>query len=44
MLLLARTTPADQVTKMTEGLSTFLVDMKAAATVAGTMTISPIRR
>ena len=42
MLLLARTTPADQVTKRTEGLSTFLVDMNAA-TVAGTMTISPIR-
>jgi alkylation response protein AidB-like acyl-CoA dehydrogenase len=42
MLLLARTTPADQVTKKTKGLSTFLVDMKAA-TAAGTMTISPIR-
>ena len=28
MLLLARTTPADQVEKRTEGLSTFLVDMK----------------
>jgi len=42
MLLLARTTPADQVTKKTEGLSTFLVDMKAA-TAAGTMTIRPIR-
>ena len=42
MLLLARTTPADQVTKKTEGLSTFLVDMKPA-TAAGTMTIRPIR-
>ncbi|MGH3137398.1 MAG: acyl-CoA dehydrogenase family protein [Gaiellaceae bacterium] len=42
MLLLARTTPADQVAKKTEGLSTFLVDMRAA-TAAGTMTIRPIR-
>ena len=42
MLLLARTTPADQVAKKTEGLSTFLVDMKAAL-AAGTMTIRPIR-
>jgi len=42
MLLLARTTPADQVSKKTEGLSTFLVDMKAAK-AAGTMTIRPIR-
>ena len=30
MLLLARTTPKDQVAKKTDGLSTFLVDMKAA--------------
>ncbi len=30
MLLLARTTPLDQVTKRTEGLSTFLVDMREA--------------
>src|SRR6201997_5485938 len=30
MLLLARTTPQDQVKKKTEGLSVFLVDMKAA--------------
>src|SRR5206468_12649890 len=30
MLLLARTTPRDQVKKRTEGLSVFLVDMKAA--------------
>jgi acyl-CoA dehydrogenase len=38
MLLLARTAPA---TKRTDGLSTFLVDMKAAV-AAGTMTIRPI--
>lgn len=30
MLLLARTTPVDQVKKRTEGLSTFLVDMREA--------------
>jgi acyl-CoA dehydrogenase len=30
MLLLARTTPVDQVKKRTEGLSTFLVDLKAS--------------
>ena len=42
MLLLARTTPADQVTKKTLGLSTFLVDMKQAL-AAGTMTIRPIK-
>ena len=39
MLLLARTTPRDQVAKRTEGLSTFIVDMKA---VQG-LTIRPIR-
>jgi len=39
MLLLARTTPRDQVAKKTEGLSTFIVDMKA---VEG-LTIRPIR-
>ena len=39
MLLLARTTPKDQVTKRTEGLSTFIVDMRK---VKG-MTIRPIR-
>ena len=39
MLLLARTTPRDEVKKKTEGLSTFIVDMKA---VQG-MTIRPIR-
>lgn len=42
MLLLARTTPADEVVKRTEGLSTFIVDMKQAVE-AGTMTIRPIR-
>jgi len=42
MLLLARTTPADRVEKRTEGLSTFIVDMKQALE-AGTMTIRPIR-
>jgi hypothetical protein len=41
MLLLARTTPRDQVTKKTEGLSTFLVDMKAA--LGKGLTIRPIR-
>src|SRR6267378_1988017 len=30
MLLLARTTPREQVQKKTEGLSVFLIDMKAA--------------
>ena len=42
MLLLARTTPAEEVSRRTEGLSTFLVDMNAAQ-AAGTMTIRPIR-
>jgi acyl-CoA dehydrogenase len=42
MLLLARTTAADQVAKKTEGLSTFIVDMKRALT-EGTMTIRPIK-
>jgi acyl-CoA dehydrogenase len=42
MLLLARTTPLDEVSKKTEGLSTFIVDMKQAQT-AGTMTIRPIK-
>jgi alkylation response protein AidB-like acyl-CoA dehydrogenase len=41
MLLLARTTPRDQVAKKTEGLSTLLVDMR---TVLGKgLTIRPIR-
>ena len=42
MLLLARTTPADQVEKKTLGLSTFIVDMKKAV-AEGTMTIRPIK-
>jgi alkylation response protein AidB-like acyl-CoA dehydrogenase len=41
MLLLARTTPRDQVTKKTDGLSTFIVDMRAA--VGKSLTIRPIR-
>ena len=43
MLLLARTTPRDQVAKKTEGLSTFIVDMKAALQEGGGLTIRPIR-
>jgi alkylation response protein AidB-like acyl-CoA dehydrogenase len=42
MLLLARTTPLEQVERKTEGLSTFIIDM-GAAREAGTMTIRPIR-
>ncbi len=41
MLLLARTTPADQVKRRTEGLSVFLVDMRQA--VGQGMTIRPIK-
>jgi hypothetical protein len=41
MLLLARTTPRDQVTKKTEGLSVFIVDMRAALDHG--LTIRPIR-
>jgi alkylation response protein AidB-like acyl-CoA dehydrogenase len=41
MLLLARTTPRDQVKKKTEGLSTFIVDMRAA--LGHGLTIRPIR-
>ena len=41
MLLLARTTPKDQVAKRTEGLSTFIVDMRAVAGKG--LTIRPIR-
>jgi len=41
MLLLARTTPREQVEKKTEGLSIFLVDMRAA--VGNGLTIKPIR-
>jgi alkylation response protein AidB-like acyl-CoA dehydrogenase len=39
MLLLARTTPRDQVQKKTEGLSTFIVDMRTAKGLS----IRPIR-
>jgi acyl-CoA dehydrogenase len=42
MLLLARTTPLEDVEKKTEGLSTFIVDMKAAV-AEGKMTIRPIK-
>ena len=42
MLLLARTTAREDVAKKTDGLSTFLVDMRAAR-AAGTMTITPIK-
>ncbi len=41
MLLLARTTPRDQVRKKTEGLSTFIVDMREAR--GHGLTIRPIR-
>jgi alkylation response protein AidB-like acyl-CoA dehydrogenase len=41
MLLLARTTPLDQVAKKTDGLSVFLVDMQAA--LGHGLTIRPIR-
>ena len=41
MLLLARTTPRDQVKKRTDGLSVFLVDMQTAKKAG--MTITPIR-
>jgi acyl-CoA dehydrogenase len=41
MLLLARTTPLDQVARRTEGLSVFLVDMRQA--VGNGMTIRPIK-
>ena len=41
MLLLARTTPRDQVKSKTEGLSIFLVDMREV--VGKGMTIKPIR-
>jgi len=40
MLLLARTTPREQVKKRTEGLSVFLVDMHGAGTA---LKINPIR-
>ena len=41
LLLLARTTPADQVAKRTEGLSIFLVDLNKA--VGNGLTVRPIR-
>ncbi|MBX6374478.1 MAG: acyl-CoA/acyl-ACP dehydrogenase [Acetobacteraceae bacterium] len=41
MLLLARTTPREQVKRKTEGLSTFIVDMRAA--LGKGLTIRPIR-
>ena len=41
MLLLARTTPKDQVAKRTEGLSVFLVDMRKA--LGNGLSIRPIR-
>jgi acyl-CoA dehydrogenase len=42
MLLLARTTPRDQVKKRTDGLSVFIIDMQEAKK-AGGLTIRPIR-
>ncbi len=41
MLLLARTSPRDQAAKKTDGLSTFIVDMREV--VGKTLTIRPIR-
>ncbi|MCC5985414.1 MAG: acyl-CoA/acyl-ACP dehydrogenase [Rhodobacteraceae bacterium] len=41
MILLARTTPADQVARRTDGLSVFILDMKAA--LGNGLRISPIR-
>ena len=41
MLLLARTTPRDQIAKRTDGLSVFLIDLKAL--VGKGVTIKPIR-
>jgi acyl-CoA dehydrogenase len=41
MLLLARTTPRDAVKRRTDGLSTFIVDMRAS--LGNGMTIRPIR-
>ena len=41
MLLLARTTPREQAASKTEGLSIFLVDMRAA--IGNGLTIKPIR-
>ena len=41
MLLLARTTPRDQVAKKTDGLSTFIVDMRQVR--GNSLTVRPIR-
>ncbi len=41
LLLLARTTPKDKITKKTEGLSVFIVDMNKAP--KGSISIKPIR-
>ena len=41
MLLLARTTPLDEVQKKSEGLSVFLMDLRLAP--AGAITVRPIR-
>lgn len=41
MILLARTTPREQVRKKTEGLSVFLMDLKEA--LEGGLTVTPIR-
>ncbi|QQP91887.1 acyl-CoA/acyl-ACP dehydrogenase [Skermanella sp. TT6] len=41
MILLARTTPLDQVAKKSEGLSVFIVDLESA--VGNGMTVHPIR-
>jgi acyl-CoA dehydrogenase len=41
MLLLARTTPRDEVKRRTDGISTFIVDMRAS--LGNGMTIRPIR-
>ncbi len=41
MLLLARTTPKEQVSKKTDGLSVFLVDMREV--VGTSLTIKPVR-
>jgi acyl-CoA dehydrogenase len=42
MLLLARTTPLEKVERKTDGLSSFIVDMRAAVK-DGSMTITPIK-
>ena len=41
MLLVARTTPGDKVTRKTDGLSMFLVDLRSA--IGNGLTISPLR-